>query len=167
MGLAWRQENNYRLTRWVQSDLCSSVTGRSHDQDGGPPHGRPPPPPSQPESGSSTTWSPARKGSPTHASTTTGNFVNGKKISSPDRRWTWKIFSAKRWYLRPHIVQTVKERTREDHVMSISCGFSEWAVAVLIFAHPNPPRIKFQGSIDAFDALVLIAISFENHYHYQ
>ena len=62
------------------------------------------------------------------------------------------MLSAKRSYLKPHIIQTVKERTSEDHVMSISCGFSEWAVAVLIFAHPILPRIKFQGSIDAFDA---------------
>ena len=54
----------------------------------------------------------------------------------------------------------VKERTSEDHVMSVSCGFSEWAVAVLIFAQLH----KFQGSIDAFDALILIAISLENLY---
>ena len=77
-----RQENNYGLTRWVQSDLCSSATGRSQDQDGRPPHGRPPPPPSQPESGSSTTWSPAREGAPAYASTT-GIFVNGKTKNIP------------------------------------------------------------------------------------
>ena len=30
-------------------------------------------------------------------------------------------------------------RISEDHVMSISCGFSEWAVAVLIFAQLHTP----------------------------
>ena len=78
-----RQENNYGLTRWVQSDLCSSATGQSQDQDGRPPHGCPPPPPSQPESGSSTTWSPAREGAPAHASTTCNFSTEKQKVHPP------------------------------------------------------------------------------------